>query len=69
MAGLTELSWLVLANNRIADLSPLLDNPGLDSGDSLSLLGNPYDAAYTLHPLPTEYLRQRQIRRNFSRCH
>jgi hypothetical protein len=40
LSGLIELQELDLENNRIIDLSPLFDNPGLGTGDTLKIRGN-----------------------------
>ena len=41
MAGLTGLTWMRLASNKILDLSPLVANTGLGSGDEVDVRGNP----------------------------
>ena len=41
MGGLTELTSLNLGFNSISDLSPLVANVGLGSGDWVQLVGNP----------------------------
>ena len=41
---------LGLANNRISDISPLVDNSGIGKGDGVDLTGNPLnDEAYNVH--------------------
>jgi Leucine Rich repeats (2 copies) len=40
-AGLTNIVSLHISNNAIGSIDPLLDNAGLDSGDSLWIYGNP----------------------------
>ena len=40
LTGLVELQELDLENNLIADLSPLLANSGLGSGDTIDVRGN-----------------------------
>lgn len=42
---LGALSTLDFSNNQITDLTPLVDNAGLDSGDIVSGKGNPLDCA------------------------
>ena len=44
LAGLTNLQTLGLSNNQISDISPLVANPGLGTGDEVSLDGNLLDA-------------------------
>ena len=41
LTGLISLDHLVLSNNFISDLSPLLSNTGLGSGDKIEVYGNP----------------------------
>lgn len=43
LSGLTQLRVLDLQNNLINDISPLVDNSGLASGDSVDLRDNPLD--------------------------
>jgi hypothetical protein len=45
LSGLVELQELDLENNLIADLSPLIANPGFGSGDTLRIAGNNLDTA------------------------
>ena len=40
LTNLLQLTTVNLQNNRIYDLAPLLNNPGLDSGDYIDLRGN-----------------------------
>jgi len=44
LVGLTNLQTLGLSNNQISDISPLVANPGLGTGDEVSLDGNLLDA-------------------------
>lgn len=44
LQSLTRLENLNLANNMIASLEPLLQNTGLDAGDTLDVRGNPLGA-------------------------
>jgi hypothetical protein len=41
LASLTNLNTLVLIENRIEDISPLVANPSLSEGDKVYLAGNP----------------------------
>jgi len=41
LAGLTNLHELMLLSNKIVDIKPLVDNPGLASGDHVALHYNP----------------------------
>jgi len=52
LAGLTNLQQLHLHQNQINDIQPLVDNSGIDSGDSVSLYNNPlsYTSQETLIP-------------------
>ena len=47
LANLTNLETLSLDNNRITDLSPLVANTGLDSGDLVDVRNNP--AIFYIH--------------------
>jgi len=38
---LTNLNYLYLDSNQISDISPLVSNSGINSGDTVSLEGNP----------------------------
>ena len=50
LTGLTNIVTLYLEGNNIVDIQPLVDNPGLASGDYLYLSGNPLNAdAYDFH--------------------
>ena len=50
LAGLNDLSLVSLEGNTISDISPLVQNPGLDKGDSMHLTGNPLsDASLNLY--------------------
>ena len=52
LVGLTDLTSLLLGDNSIADLSPPASNPGLRSGDTIYVEGNPlsYPSIYTHIP-------------------
>lgn len=41
LSQLTSLKWLWLKENQITSIQPLVDNPGIDSGDVVNLEGNP----------------------------
>ena len=43
LSSLTNLMWLDLSGNQIGDISPLVENPGLRSGDEVWLKGNNLD--------------------------
>ena len=43
LAGLTNLTWLDLTHNQISDITPLVDNPGLGTGDYVYLRYNYLD--------------------------
>jgi hypothetical protein len=45
LTGLTQLTSLILASNPITDLTPLVDNAGLDAGDYVSLDDTPFSCA------------------------
>lgn len=45
LRSLSELNSVQLDHNRIRDIAPLVDNSGLDAGDSVALSGNPIDCA------------------------
>ena len=40
-AGLTQLQWVDMDSNEIRDMQPFLNNPGMGSGDSVAVRGNP----------------------------
>jgi len=40
LSGLTSLTMLVLSNNQIVDIKPLVDNTGINSSDLIQLLTN-----------------------------
>ena len=44
LTGLTKLNFLSLSNNQIRDLSALVNNPGIQTFDTVVLSGNPLDA-------------------------
>ena len=44
LSGLTALTKLDLDDNQISDIGPLVSNPGLDSGDIVTLTNNPLNA-------------------------
>ena len=47
---MTNLTWLNLRDNGIADLSPLVANSGLAQGDEVDVRGNPLSASsYSTH--------------------
>jgi Leucine-rich repeat (LRR) protein len=41
LAGLTGLGYLYLSYNQVSDIYPLVENPGLNSGDQVTLRNNP----------------------------
>ena len=41
LAGLLNLKSLNLWDNQVTDIYPLVENPGVDDGDSVFLFGNP----------------------------
>jgi hypothetical protein len=41
-AGLDNLDTVDLANNGVQDLAPLVANPGIGSGDTVVVTGNPF---------------------------
>ena len=45
MTHQTGLRWLDLTSNQIEDISPLVENTGLDQGDRVFLGGNPLTSA------------------------
>lgn len=50
LANLNNLKWLNLKNNRISDISPLVNNLGIGEGDTVDLRGNPLnEEAYDVH--------------------
>jgi Leucine-rich repeat (LRR) protein len=53
LSGLTELAYLLLGDNEIADIKPLVDNPGMASGDYVYLVWNPLnsDSVYGYIPV------------------
>ena len=55
MVGLTNLTYLDLGGNSLSDISPLVANTGLGSGDSVSVTGNPlsYPSIHTHIPTLT----------------
>ena len=44
LADMTHLTQLELQDNQISDILPLVENPGMDSGDIVYLLNNPLNA-------------------------
>ncbi len=52
LSSLTNLTWLSLYSNQIGNISPLVNNPGLATGDSVYLYNNPLssDSIYTYIP-------------------
>ncbi len=53
VAGLTKLWWLVLNNNSITDISALVANTGLGSGDTVNVKDNPLNAVSINTHIPT----------------
>ncbi len=53
LAGLVNLAYLYLGDNQITDISPVVGNTGIDSGDYVSLSGNPLNenSCTTLIPI------------------
>jgi hypothetical protein len=50
LAGMTDLDELGLSDNQISDILPLVNNSGIDSGDEVSLGGNPLSStSCTVH--------------------
>jgi len=45
LSELINLKWLHLSDNQISDIQPLVDNPGIDSGDEVWLDHNPLNYA------------------------
>ena len=64
LAGLTSLSHLDLPGNTISDIAPLVQNDGLDVGDSVNLIGNFLEQASRETHIPT--LRQRGVKVQFT---
>ena len=60
LSGLTNLRRLILTNNNISDIAPLVDNGGLGKGDLVWLEGNPLSAESTNTHIPA--LRERGVR-------
>ena len=52
LTGLINLQALDLDNNSITDIQPLVDNPGLGTGDVVFLSGNPLSATATGVQIP-----------------
>ncbi len=50
LAGLSALRWLLLNNNQISDISPLVNNTGISG--SVYLSGNPLDTASCTGHIP-----------------
>ena len=47
---LTNLTWLGLDHNKIADISPLIKNSGIDMGDEVAVRDNPLNSeAINIH--------------------
>lgn len=53
VSGLTSLTYLYLSGNQISDIEPLVNNPGMGSGDSLYLYGNPLSSTSMNTYIPT----------------
>ena len=64
LAGLTSLSYLDLLGNTISDIAPLVQNDGLDVGDSVNLIGNFLEQASRETHIPT--LLQRGVKVQFT---
>ena len=64
LAGLTSLSHLDLLGNTISDIAPLVQNDGLDVGDSVNLIGNFLEQASRETHIPT--LLQRGVKVQFT---
>lgn len=43
LSALTRLEWLSLTHNQVSDITPLVDNPGLGTGDRVFLMANLLD--------------------------
>jgi len=43
LTGLTKLTTLNLQYNQISDISPLVSNSGINSGDTVFGVGNPFN--------------------------
>ena len=52
LENLTELNFVGLDNNQITDLTALVDNTGLGTDDTVSVIGNPLSAEATSTQIP-----------------